>query len=250
MDEWELLWANQSSEALQTMRGLYEQDQQDPSTAIELGAFYFWLCDWHAAYEHFCHFTDIYHSTTDFAFKFTGTAKWCEGSRRSAVEEWKQGLNVDFSDVGGGITIPLHLFLAATTDSNLFSKEKAIELLRNKLQAKPQNNWPGYLARILLGELASEAAIAQSEEDVEHLRGHAKQQAVAAAKHGIDFWHGVRLLSTGDSAGFQDAMQRCSNLSRYDYSTDRDLLIDLLRSSEFHLARYESGAYNRPVLKN
>jgi hypothetical protein len=199
-----------------------------------------WLGDWETAWKHFCDFTALYPSTTDFAYKFAGTAKWCAGESAAAVTEWKQGIDVDYADMGGGITIPLHLCFAAAIEPNLMPMDDVVELLQSRLQAKPHDGWPGYLAKLLLGQVTCENAIAQSKNDVIHLRGEERRQAEELAKQQIGFWWGVKLLTDGDATGFVSAMKNYGELSWADFDTSRELLINKLRSSEFYLARSEA----------
>ena len=239
MDMWELLRRGRSKEAIQVAQRDYSNDPRNPSLAIRLGVGYLWLRDWETAWKHFCDFTDIYPSTTDFAYKFAGTAKWCAGERAAAVIEWKQGIDVDYADMGGGITIPLHLYFAAAVEPDLMSMDEVVELLRSRLQAKPHDGWPGYLAKFLLGEVTCESAVAQSKNDVCHLWGEERRQAEESAKLQIGFWWGVKLRTEGDVAGFLTAMKNYGELSCVDFDRNRELLIDKLRSSEFYLARCE-----------
>lgn len=240
MDMWELLQQGRSEEAIQVTRDEYAKDIKNPSLAIRLGVGYLWLRDWESAWKHFCKFTEVYPSTTDFAFKYAGAAKWCAGDRAAAVAEWKQGIDVDYAGMGDGITIPLHLYFAAAVDPDVMPIGVAVDLLQSRLQAKPQKGWPGYLAKILLGDITCESAVAQSKGDVSHLWGEERRQAEESAKQQIGFWWGVKLLTAGDAPGFLAAMRDYSELSWDDFDANRELLIEKLRSSEFLLARCEA----------
>jgi lipoprotein NlpI len=241
MDMWELLRQGRTEEAIQVTWDEYAKDATNPSLAIRLGVGYSWLRDWERAWKHFHDFIEVYPSTTDFAFKYAGTAKWCAGDRVAAVAEWKQGIDVDYADVGGGITIPLHLYFAAAVEPDIMPMHETVELLQSRLQAKPRDAWPAYLAKLLLGETTCESAIAQSESDVSHLWGDERRQAEEAARQQIGFWWGVKQLTLGNHAGFRAAMRNYADLAWDDFDTNRELLIAKLRSSEFYLARRESG---------
>jgi hypothetical protein len=237
MDIWELLRQARCEEALRVAKDAYERDETSAREAINLGVCYLWVQNWKAAYEHFRHFTAIRASTVDVAFKFAGVAKWCDGDREAAVAEWKQGIDVDFADMGGGITILLHLYFAAAVEPDLMSMDAVVELLQSRLQAKPHDGWPGYLAKLLLGEVTCENAMAQSKNDVSHLWGEERRQAEESAEQQIGFWWGVKLLTGEDVAGFVTAMKNYGELSWIDFDTNREQLINKLRSSELYLAR-------------
>lgn len=65
---------------------------------------------------------------------------------------------------------------------------EAVELLQLRLQAKPHNGWPGYLAKFLLEEISYDSAIAQSKNDVSHLWGDERRQTEESAEQQIEFW--------------------------------------------------------------
>jgi hypothetical protein len=240
MEMWELLRQGRLEEAIRVTRDEYAKDLKNPSLAIRLGVGYLWLRDWETAWKHFSDFTEGYPSTTDFAFKYAGAAKWCAGDRAAAVAEWKQGIDVDYADMGGGITIPLHLYFAAAVKPDLMPMGEAVELLQLRLQAKPHNGWPGYLAKLVLGEISYESAITQSKSDVSHLWGDERRQAEESAKQQIGFWWGVKLLTAGDVAGYLAAMRTYGDISWDDFDANREMQIEKLRSSEYFLARCEA----------
>ena len=141
MDKWELLRHGQSDAAIQIARDEYAKSPSG-GEAIYLGACYLWEKQWDSAYTHIRDYIDSARWSADFAFKYAGTAKWCAGDREAAVVEWKQGIDVDYADMGGGVTIPLHLFLAAASAPGLIPMDEAVELLQARLQAKPNDGWP------------------------------------------------------------------------------------------------------------
>jgi hypothetical protein len=240
MDIWELLRSSRLKEATKVAEDAYSADETSPSDAINLAACYLLGRNWNMAYQHFCHFTDVYSWTVDTAFKFAGAAKWCAGERAAAVVEWKQGIDVDYADMGGGITIPLHLYFAAAIEPDLMSMNDVVELLQSRLRAKSHDGWPGYLAKLLLEEVTCENAIAQSKNDVSHLWGEERRQAEDSARQQFAFWWGVKLLAADDAAGFLTAMKNYSELSWANFDTNKELIIDKLRSTEFYLARCEA----------
>ncbi len=166
MDIWELMRQDRCGDAIRMASNAYARDEKSARVAINLAACLLWMRNWEGAYELFRHFTAIRPSTVDVAFKLAGTAKWCAGDKSAAVAEWKQGIDVDYADMGGGITIPLHLYFAAAFEPDVMPIGEAVDLLQSRLHAKPHDGWPGYLAKILLGQITCESAVAQSKGDL------------------------------------------------------------------------------------
>ena len=176
MDEWDYLASGEPEEAIRLATEAYDNCLSG-GEMISLAGCQLLQRDWDAAYTTCRRYIDSPRWSTDSSFKYAGTAKWCAGDYVAAVAEWKQGIDVDYADLGGGITIPLHLFFAAASNPDLMPMKEAVELLQTRLQAKPRKAWPGYLARLLLGELSFEEAVAQAKEDVSHLWGNQRDCA-------------------------------------------------------------------------
>ena len=181
MHDLESLLIGNTQDTTRSIRDLFELKPANPSIAIQVCSCYFWQGLWLEARE--C--ADMYlnksikhNRTSDVAYKLLGTSAWCAGDYSQAISDWREGLDVAYADMGGGITVPLHLYFASVLEPTLIDREEVIDILTGRLQAKPRDSWPNYLAKLLLNELSYEEAVQQAQESVSHLRDEKHCQAV------------------------------------------------------------------------
>jgi tetratricopeptide (TPR) repeat protein len=229
MNAWQKLRSGKTAEALADMIAQHSRDASNPSTTIQLGIAYMWLGRWEQAWSHFDEFIEHNSVSTDIMPKFAGTAMWCAGRRESAIEEWKRGLEADYMDASGGVTIPLHLYFAAAACPTLLNIAEIERQIRQVLLAKG-NEYPGLLGCVALGELG---------------RTEALQIAAECDPHGtqqhqweIAFWEGVHFLVSGRKQDFLKEMDLVANVSWEDFDRNETDFIDRIWSSEFFLARH------------
>ncbi len=244
MHELESLLIGNTKETTRSLRNIFELKPANPSIAIQVCSCYFWQGLWTEARE--C--ADMYlnksiehNRTSDVAYKLLGTSAWCAGEYSQAIDDWREGLDVAYADMGGGITVPLHLYFASVLEPTLIDREEVVDILTNRLHAKPHKGWPGYLVKILLVELSIEDAIIQAKEDVSHLRDEEYSQAVMWATQEIEFWVGIRSLQDGN---MDDALAHLSHVSKLTLEDLNDNLlssINKFRSTILYLARHELG---------
>lgn len=234
MDDWDKLRHGHAEQCVESLRIAFLEDATNPSLAIRLGAIYLWLRDWEAAYDHFQLFAERYPWSADFVFCFLGTAKWCAGERRGAISEWQKGVDCDYSDMAGGITIPLHLYFASVTQPALADIDDAVKLLETRIRSPRGHRWPGIIASLVLGHIDKPMALADAAKD--------DPNGTALHEWHLDFWSGVRQLARGDRSSFLSAMKKTGEVSWDEFDMDRDTFISKARSTVLHLARYEGAA--------
>jgi hypothetical protein len=155
-----------------------------------------------------------------------GVAHWMAGREEEAVVVWSEGVNasladtVTYTDAAGGVTIGNLLMFGATVRRDAAAKELASRLLKKRLRTKQSASWPGPASRYLLGELARDALLAATSQ-TPVLRERQLCQA--------HFYIGVKALSTGDAAAFQEEIERALNFGQ---------LAKL--GAEYYLALHES----------
>lgn len=102
-------------------------------------------------------------SRTDNEVIYSGIGLWLLGEREKAIDKWKSGLDADYSDAAGGITIPSLLFFASIfmkSDSLMNEAKKRIEKI---MKNKESQNFPGIIGLVLLGR---EDAVAVLEKEM------------------------------------------------------------------------------------
>jgi len=230
MDAWCKLRAGQIEDALSQMVSEYKRDTGNPSAAIQIGVTYMWLGEWQRAWEHFRGFIENSSTSTDVMAKFAGVAKWCAGDRVLAIQQWKLGLDADYTDPSGGVTIPLHLYFAAAACPTMLSIAEMDSLIRQPTREQIGVGYPGLLARVALGELSSAGALREAQETDPHgSRQHPWK---------IAFWEGVHQLASGNKHRFLKQMSVVADLDWEDFDRSQPDFIDRIWSSEFFLARH------------
>lgn len=231
---WDHLRAGNAEQGLLILREAYAR-RRSPSHTMELGVAYLWIENYRAALEHFDNAISTDRNPADIFFGMAGAAEWCMDNPTAAINHWVAGLNAKFVDLAGGIHLPLLLFIASILTPAMFSKKRAEQILMDKLSNPQIKNWPGPLARFVLGF-----------EDEANLR------QLWLAKNGVrvlphrkrvtEFYKRILELDRGDldRAGFRDLMRDIANTSQEEWREESDFLY-FLWCEEFFVARHEAS---------
>ncbi len=203
------------------------------SEVMELGVAYLWLEDYLAAKEHFDFYNQQYPRHSHDTYDMAGTAMWCMGKRAEAVHQWQRGLDVDYADVGYGITPPLLLFFASVVQPSLYSRTEAESLLAERLADPRANRWPAPLAQYMIGRIdfpeLQQMAVWKGRDDI-----------TADNYWQAGFWRGVSELQRGNTINYRNSMRETANVSWADYDRDNRDFLGKLWCPEFFLARHEA----------
>lgn len=229
MDAWDRLRNGDNDEALRVMLQEYRKDNT-LSSAIQLGVVHMLLYEWRLASKHFEDFIRHSKHSADVMFKLLGTAKWCSGDEEGAIVAWQRGLDTDYSDSSGGVTIPLHLYFASLSSFNYLNVTKIEEQL---LPFSQKIEYPGLLASVALGNMDVEVALRYAGKSDPH--GEVEHQWK------ILFWNGLYQLKCRNYKAFRERMTVSSNVSWELYDNDKGAFIDRIWSSEYFLARHVCG---------
>lgn len=232
---WKLLRNGETDRALEQFRDAYTREP-GAGNIIRLGIGYLWTSNYQAAWEHFRQAINTYHSPADIFHGMAGVAKWCMNEPGLAVETWQRGFGAPYSVGASVVRLPLLLFAASILRPRLFPKKEAEQILREKLQSPLVENWPGPLAKFILGLL---------KEDVLKTFWLGK---VGNRRHGImpdyrwltEFYKTLVELARGnlEFERFRMLQSKMIDTSQSEWSEDRHFA-HLLQCEEFFLARHE-----------
>jgi hypothetical protein len=149
-------------------------------------------------------------SATDGYLQSAGIAQWLAGRESEAASTWHnlviahERCKIQYTDGAGGVGSPCILWFAAVRLGRPDLLEAARRLLRVKTGPKNGwiNNWPGPIAKFLLGRIDEARLRAQVEPDDE--RGLCQ----------AEFYIGVRRLEIGDYAGAKKAFRAAAKLTK------------------------------------
>lgn len=217
MSGWELLEHGQYDEAIVRLSEEVASDPNDLNIA-NLGFAYLLSDDCERAKEVFDGLIQRNPKYMDGHYILAGIARWLLGDPVDAIGVWKEGLDCAYGDWAGGIDVPLHLYFGAVREPTSFELTQAEGLLAKRLRDGGSGNWPGPIARFLLGQI-----------------DEAKLRRVAKSKHAhieceqiaqLEFYIGVARYHDGDHRAYVSHMERCA--------VTKSLTVD-----ELLLARYE-----------
>jgi hypothetical protein len=218
---WPLLRGEKAEQerGLQLVQQAYNE-QPYASEAMEFGVALLWLEKYNEAWDHFSSIIETSSRSGDNDYGMAGVAKWCLGKPEEAVLEWCAGLKAKYARASGlGIRMPLLLFFAAARHPKVFDKRKVEELIREKLGDIRIRNWPGPIARLLLGQI-SEAEFAN------HCRGikpdisvknpfvRNSPQETSNCLWLAEFYRSVLSFQQGELSDFQSTMRKLSDTSQ------------------------------------
>jgi len=162
---------------------------------------------------------DMTEGSTDADFIFLGVARWLNHDSSGAINAWQAGTHSKYADAAGGVEIPMLLLFAASKVDDAALRKQALETLQKSVSAESIVNWPGPIAKYLVG-LSSERELMHAIDSQSTL--HEKQKCQA------EFYLGVKCFNNRDQTGFRNNMKLCA---------DHDIVSVV--KPEFHLARGE-----------
>jgi len=153
----EELRAGRANKALDQLR----QERPSPSNFASLGAAYMWAGDFQSALAHFqkqIQSPPPQRSPGDLEFGMAGSAAWCLGDTKLAIQYWRKGTEAAYAVGGANTRTALLLYFAAIMNPETFSIPAARELLAEKANHWRIKSWPGPIAEFVLGTRSEEAA--------------------------------------------------------------------------------------------
>jgi hypothetical protein len=227
-DPWILLRAQMVNEGLKALQKVLDT-KQSPSHIMEMGVAYMWVGHFAVAKDHFETGIAKCHGNMSSFYGMAGTAKWCLGEFEKAVETWRHGLAADFSDTAGlGVRLPLLLWFASIVKPETYNTNSATSLLKDKCSDLRIKEWPGPLARFILGD-----------NDESELPIQGKHDGIDESANRLwetEFYKAVGQLARGRSYEYQSTLLKLTDTKEPDWSND-DFFLARVWSEEFFLAR-------------
>jgi hypothetical protein len=139
----------------------------------------------------------------DGYFIFRGVSDWVGGRQEAAITAWQSGSDPQYTDAAGGVGIPLLLFFASIKRSDRPLRRSAESALRKVCKRRAICNWPGPIARFVLGKLdETELLSAMTDEPILRARQSCK----------AEFYIGVLRMANHDQDGYAEYLARsCSH---------------------------------------
>ena len=216
----DLMASGRHDEAIAGLKTLLAQKRL-PHLLVSLGIAHLWKGDYASAGTHFDDLIAEKPKWTATYYALSGAAKWCMEAPHHAIMTWRSGYKCAYGDGAGNMTIPLMLYFAAVRTNGLISLEEAEELLKSRLKHSFSKNWPGPLARYVLGEIP--------DADLEFREVDDSEDAVQIRRRVAYFFRGVVALRSGNREGYREHM--CAAGAPIDPNNARNAM--------FYVARYE-----------
>lgn len=231
-DPWALLQAGKIEEGLRPFAEAHAR-KPTPSHIMELGVAYLWAKRYEAAWEHFRMTNEAYPKSGSGFYGMAGAAKWCLGDPSEAVRQWSNGLKSRYADTNGlGMHLPLLLFMASVLKPEYFARDAAVKLLREKAKDRRANEWPGPIARWVLGEINEGELRERCADD---------DKVETWDQHWLaDFYQGVLWHGDGKHAKFKETMRKLADTTLPEWS-DETFFLARMWSEEFFIARHEAS---------
>jgi tetratricopeptide (TPR) repeat protein len=156
-------------------------------------------------------------------YALAGLTRWLLGERAEAIATWERGLNCDFQDVAGGMTLPLLLFFAALRVPDLYSIEHAKELVQKGTGHPWAHAWPGPIGLFVVGAIDQEQLTSAAVFEVDSVTRERLTQA--------EFYFALKALMEGREKWFREHLKRCAEAKGCEVL------------EEVHLARHELGMF-------
>lgn len=219
-------------DGLKQFKDNYDKDATAAHT-MELGVAYLWLQQYENAWAHFRKAITQFPSSMSSFYGMAGTAKWCLGGIDEAIRQWQNGLDCEYADTNGlGVHLPLLLFSGSVLSPGSYETDTAIMLLKEKAKGYRIEDWPGPIARMVLGEL-SETEIQKECASADLLENQERQWL-------ISFYDGVISYADGERARFVGIMKRLADTCRAEWS-NQEFFLSRMWTEEFFLARTEAN---------
>ena len=92
---------------------------------------------------------------TDTDYIFSGVAYWLLNKYSEAIEMWRDARKAKYTDAAGGVEVELLLLFGAIKKNDQKLEKDALAALKKKVKAKQADNWPGPLAKYILGDITA-----------------------------------------------------------------------------------------------
>jgi tetratricopeptide (TPR) repeat protein len=231
LDPWHLLRYGDAEQGLALLRDAYMR-QRSSSHIMELGVAYLWKEDYPSAKAHFKNAIQEYPRHATSFYGMAGVAHWCLGESTAAVLDWHDGLKAQYADASGlGIRLPLLLFVASVLEPGTFQRGDAEKILLEKAKDKRAEQWPGTVAKFVLGQATDENSLALTPLIKEFDRKH-REWVIRFYRHLLEF-------RIGDltSVQFSEVMRAATDTSQPEFF-DPNYFLSLMWSEEFFIARH------------
>lgn len=165
-----------------------------------------------------------------------GIALWLMKKDRQAADVWLSLVQdfdagkIDYSDGAGGVENGHLLWFASCHPVANEHRATALRYLRKRCKSRIVTNWPGPIAKYLVGSISEKALLTAAEADrddpsipEENYRSIESRQLCQAY-----FYIGVRAFETGDMRRFKECMRKSVSLGS-----------ETLIENEFYLAQRE-----------
>jgi hypothetical protein len=83
-----------------------------------------------------------------------GVCEWLLGKKSAAIEAWRGGLHTDYRDPAGGIYSRLNLWWGGVMSGKRAVVQEALGHLEDALTSLRATNWPGPMARYVVGQIS------------------------------------------------------------------------------------------------
>lgn len=223
---WDLLRNGRIDSAIAQMRRAVQKDQ-DSSSIMDLGIAYLWTRKYEDALKHFEWACDEYPHSVDSFYEMQGTASWCLGDPRNAVEAWRDGLECEFSDPGGPITLPLLIYSASILQPRVCTQANAIKDLERRVIRS--NAWPWPIVEFVAGKINERELMSAGKKD-----GGLEAQCNC---NRAEFYVGIWDFEQGDVKACAAHMQNIADISRPEWSSET-FFFGVIWSAEFFIARH------------
>ena len=149
----------------------------------------------------------------EYAYILSGTVRWLRDEIKEACRIWTDGLDCDYRDASGGVSVALLLYFASVVFPDCQSSNKAAKLLKKSLKSHRATNWPGQVAHFLLGQL--------SKDDLFHSARHADNELDLNKRVGCaEFYSGVHFHTKKKRADLNGSLCRSLNMDSSKYTVE------------------------------
>jgi tetratricopeptide (TPR) repeat protein len=198
---WTLLEEGRFRDALPVLERAYEAHRA-PGSLNNVALAMLCMQDYDAAYETFMNVLENSPYKSDYEWTYVGVCQWCRSKPMAAIDTWKKGIGVKYTDAAGGLTIPLVLIFAGT----VLAEESLRDLATREITARLEgfrNNWPAPLGEYMLGTI--------SYSDVAERISTYSAVLQEKRRPLLEFYRAVQLLRDGESSSYVDTLRRVTS---------------------------------------
>jgi hypothetical protein len=141
----------------------------------------------------------------DSAYVWAGVVRWVLNHPEEACQVWRSGLDCEYRDPAGGVTLPLLLYFAACIYSDKRGLTEATSLIVERTATPRATNWPGPIGHFVTGSITEDELIARAADSNSQLRVSRQMQMVHS-------YLGVHSLLEGSRSKFTDRLNRCTQI--------------------------------------